>query len=115
VRAEAHTDAPAPDLLTVEEAAGVLRIGRTTAYQLAREYLASNGRHGLPVTRWGKQLRVSRPRLEQTLGGPITWPIGVPEEPTPLPLTPIATTAARTPESPRSRQSDEQCSLPFPA
>ena len=33
---------PAP-LLTIEEAARVLRIGRTHAYQLAREYMGSGG------------------------------------------------------------------------
>ncbi len=37
-----------PDLLTVEEAARVMRIGRTKAYALAREWRATNGRSGLP-------------------------------------------------------------------
>ena len=37
-----------PDLLTIEEAAAVLRIGRTAAYQLARRYLASGGKEGAP-------------------------------------------------------------------
>ena len=35
-----------PDLFTIEEAAAVLRIGRTAAYQLARRYLASGGKEG---------------------------------------------------------------------
>jgi hypothetical protein len=65
----------APDFLTVEEAAGVLRIGRTAAYQLAREFLASDGARGMPVIRYGRQLRVPRCRLEQQLGGPISWPV----------------------------------------
>jgi hypothetical protein len=38
-----------PQTLTVEEAARVLRIGRTAAYALAREWRATNGRSGLPV------------------------------------------------------------------
>ena len=36
----------APDLLTVEEAARVLRIGRTKAYELARLYLVTGGAGG---------------------------------------------------------------------
>jgi hypothetical protein len=36
-----------PDFLTVEEAACVMRIGRTAAYQLARHYLATGGKEGL--------------------------------------------------------------------
>ncbi len=65
---------PSPDFLTVEEAARVVRIGRTTAYDLARQFLATGGREGLPVVRFGKQLRVPRCRLEEALGGPISWP-----------------------------------------
>lgn len=40
------TNRSAPDLLTVEEAARVLRIGRTKAYELARLYLVSDGAEG---------------------------------------------------------------------
>ena len=51
---------PAAPLLTVEEAAGVLRIGRSLAYQLAGEYDATGGVSGLPVIRLGGCLRVPR-------------------------------------------------------
>ncbi len=48
-------------LLTIEEAARVLRIGRSLAYQLAREYLQSGGTTGMPVLRIGAScLRVPR-------------------------------------------------------
>ena len=47
-----------PRLLTVDEAARELRIGRSLAYELAREYLASGGTAGLPVIRLGSCLRV---------------------------------------------------------
>ena len=47
-----------PAMLTVEEAARVLRIGRSLAYQLATRYLDSGGTDGLPVLRLGGVLRV---------------------------------------------------------
>lgn len=50
-----------PAVLTVEEAAKVLRIGRTAAYDAVR-------RGDLPVIRVGRILRVPRHRLEQLLG-----------------------------------------------
>jgi len=56
-----------PALLTVLEAAAILRIGRTTAYQLAHEYRRTNGVSGLPVVRVGKQLRVPRDRLRHLI------------------------------------------------
>jgi excisionase family DNA binding protein len=62
-------------MLTIEEAARVMRIGRSAAYKLAREYLAADGASGIPVMRIGGQLRVPRHMLEEYIGGPITWPI----------------------------------------
>jgi hypothetical protein len=80
-RDAARTASTPPDFLTVEEAAAILRIGRSTAYRLANLYLATGGSSRLlPVERCGKQLRVPRYKLEEILGGPITWPI-VPWEP----------------------------------
>ena len=51
---------PVALLLTIEEAARVLRIGRSLAYQLAQEYKASGGMSGLPVIPVGGCLRVPR-------------------------------------------------------
>jgi excisionase family DNA binding protein len=46
--------------LTVDEAARVLRIGRSLAYQLANQYLSSRGMVGLPAYRLGNCIRVPR-------------------------------------------------------
>ena len=77
-----------PDFLTLEEAAVVLRVGRSTAYREANAFERSGGRTGIPVIRFGKQFRVPRCRLEEQLGGPITWPL-------PTSHTPVAQAIAR--------------------
>ena len=81
-----------PDFLTLDEAAAVLRVGRTTAYREANAFEASVGTTGIPVVRYGKQFRVPRCRLEEQLGGAITWPLCV---------DPPDTTAAVRPSSER--------------
>ena len=52
-----------PDFLTVEEAATVLRLGRSQAYELTRVYRATGGRQGLPVVMLGRRLRVPKTAL----------------------------------------------------
>jgi len=48
-------------LLTVEQAARILQIGRSRAYAMAHEYLESGGTAGMPVIRFGPGcLRVPR-------------------------------------------------------
>jgi hypothetical protein len=66
-----------PDLFTITEAAVVLRIGRTTACELARRDLATGGGEGLDVIRVGGQLRVPRVALVRMIGAPISPPVGV--------------------------------------
>ena len=56
-----------PELLTIDEAARVMRIHRNTAYQQARQYRATNGKKGLEVVDAGGQMRVPRRRLEERL------------------------------------------------
>ena len=86
-----------PDLLTIDEAARVLRIKRTLAYQLAKRDLETGGGEGLNVRRVGRLLRVPRSALEELIGGPITWP------------------SARQPRAGkrRSSASHDQATLPF--
>lgn len=57
-----------PALYTVEEAAKLLRIGRTKAYALTQEWRATGGESGLPVVDFGHVLRVPRAALEKMLG-----------------------------------------------
>lgn len=59
-----------PLVLTISEAAVVLRVSRTTAYKLAEEWRATGGRSGLPVIRLGRRLVVRRVDLAQLLEGP---------------------------------------------
>jgi hypothetical protein len=61
-----------PDLLTVEEAAGHLRVGRTKAYAMAQEWRTTSGQRGLPVVDFGHVLRVPRQALEKMLGTELT-------------------------------------------
>ncbi|MGH2577777.1 MAG: helix-turn-helix domain-containing protein, partial [Actinomycetota bacterium] len=57
-----------PPFLTVEEASRLLKIGRTKAYDLTKEWRATGGRSGLHVVDLGDVLRVPRPALEEMLG-----------------------------------------------
>jgi hypothetical protein len=61
-----------PDFLTVPEAAGILRIGRTAAYEQARLWRETDGREGLPVSAVGGQLRVPTALFERHYGVTIT-------------------------------------------
>jgi hypothetical protein len=70
-----------PDFFTVEEAARVLRIGRTAAYALSRRWRDTEGREGLPVVPVGRLLRVPRSALEEMTGGRITTSPTTPNEP----------------------------------
>jgi len=54
-----------PDMLTVEEAARILRVGRTTGYELANRWLESGGEEGLPVIHVGRLLRVPTVLFEE--------------------------------------------------
>ena len=63
------TDAPT-EVLTIDEAATILRISRNAAYAAAREWRATGGKTGLPCIEIGRTLRVPRADLERLLGRP---------------------------------------------
>jgi excisionase family DNA binding protein len=49
-----------PDMLRVDEAADVLRISRSRAYEEVNRYLRTHGAEGLPAIRLGRSLRVPK-------------------------------------------------------
>ena len=58
------------DVLTIDEAAAILRISRNAAYAAARQWRATGGEHGLPCIEIGRTLRVPRADLDRMLGRP---------------------------------------------
>lgn len=62
------TDLTETEVLTVEEAASILRISRNAAYSLARQWRASGGQSGLPCFELGRCIRVPRSALAEMLG-----------------------------------------------
>jgi len=107
--------AEVPDVLTVEEAAGVLRIGRTLAYQLAQEWIATGGERGIPCRRVGRLLRVPSGELAEFMGAPITWPPVAPAAAGPAERRDRAAAGSSRSTTPRSRgrsrRAPEQSSL----
>ena len=105
-----------PDLLTVEEAAAWLRVGRTCAYQLCRRYLATGGTDGVPCIRVGRLLRVPRHLLEQRFATIVT---AVPRTDDPIDETLVAEAnvvpliQTTSPIRRSRRVSTQQSSLPF--
>ena len=71
VQTMVSSDDRLPDFLTIPEAAALFRIGRSSAYELAREYLATDGATGIPVIPIGRQLRVPLALLENRIGYPV--------------------------------------------
>ncbi len=61
-----------PALLTIDEAAALLRVGRTKAYAMAAEWRATKGATGLPVVAFGRVLRVPLRVLEELIGAQFT-------------------------------------------
>jgi excisionase family DNA binding protein len=57
-----------PLMLTVDEAANVLRISRSTAYKLIEENRATGGHSGLPHVRLGSRCFVRRVDLAMIVG-----------------------------------------------
>ena len=54
-----------PIVLTVNDAARVLRIGRSKAYEMAALYTSSSGTRGLPCLRIGDLVRIPKVALHE--------------------------------------------------
>jgi hypothetical protein len=62
------TLADAPDFLTMEETATILRISRNQVYELARAWRLTDGERGIPVVEFGRLLRVPKAVLLRLAG-----------------------------------------------
>ena len=62
-----ETDEPA-EVLTIDEAAAILRISRNAAYAAAREWRRTGGKAGIPCIEIGRSIRVPRIELDRFLG-----------------------------------------------
>jgi len=105
-----------PDLLTIEEAARVLRIGRTKAYAMSQEWRVTNGASGIKVCEVGGQLRVPKAWLEDQVDAPLLCiPAAERKSDSPpaarAPEPEVAPDAA--PARKRRRMNSNQLSLPF--
>lgn len=103
-------------MLTVEEAGELLRIGRSKAYALAREWRETDGRSGLPVVDLGNVLRVPRPALEELIGADLSTiggDAGSPEtpvlggRPNPEPNEAVTTPTTQRPRRRRTQNTDQ--------
>ncbi len=106
----------APALYTVEEAARVLRIGRTKAYAMTQEWRATGGQSGLPVVAFGSVLRVPRAALERLLGVDLAG-AGPPAADAPVKAAPgrAADQAAAAQANPQAPASPDSTSRPHTA
>jgi hypothetical protein len=90
--------------LSVEEAAGLLGVGRTKAYDMSREWRATGGEWGLPVIDCRNTLRVPLHPLAEMLGVAVSHLLAVlrdvpTEERTPEPTQTAEPVAKPTPKA----------------
>ena len=103
------------DVLTVEQMAMVVGVGRQSGYAQSRLYLSTEGREGIPCHRVGRLILIYRAELEAWLGFPIVWP---PNDDEPVVPDPAATTLPNSSTPARSTRrnglvSADQATLPF--
>lgn len=106
-----------PVLLTVEEAGALLRIGRTKAYAMAREWRETDGRSGLPVIDLGHVLRVPRRALEEMVGAELSEVVidGGLDDDVPIKSKPSTDSQSRARANRRQTRSSDQLDLFEPA
>jgi hypothetical protein len=108
-----------PEYLTVPEVMARLRLGRTTVYEQARLYLATNGTKGIPCQRFGRSLRFPAAAFDAPSG--VSTNNGAEadladarthEQPA-QPPQPRSLSPSRRPRTARPSSDDDQRSLPF--
>lgn len=99
-----------PDLLGVPEAAALLRVGLTFAYESTARYIATGSEDEIPAIKVGRLTRVPRIAFERYMGTPITWPIPAVGRPSAA-HTPLASAEA----SPARRAGPASSACPEPA
>jgi hypothetical protein len=109
-----------PEYLTVPEVMARLRLGRTTVYEQARLYLATNGAEGIPCRRFGRSLRFPAAAFDARGGKGATPnetgvvdPAGDRERKTSTPPEPRSRSARRRTRAARRPRGDNQVTLPF--
>jgi Helix-turn-helix domain len=109
-----------PEYLTVPEVMARLRLGRTTVYEQARLYLATNGAEGIPCRRFGRSLRFPAAAFDASGGAGATRneaevvdPAGGRNRKTPPPPDPHPRSARRRRRTARRPSDDDQVTLPF--
>ncbi len=65
--------------LTVAEVMAIFRVGRTTAYALAHEYIDTGGSSGIPCEKVGGLLRFPTVKIERLIGRSVVFPVASPE------------------------------------
>lgn len=63
-----------PAFMTVEQAAKVVQLGRSKAYQLTVQWERTGGASGLPFVWFGHQKRIPRAALERFIDQALTTP-----------------------------------------
>jgi Helix-turn-helix domain len=109
-----------PEYLTVPEVMARLRLGRTTVYEQARLYLATNGAEGIPCRRFGRSLRFPTAAFEAPTAGEgamrtATDVVDLPsnrQRRTAAPPDPPSRSTRRT-RTVRRPRGDDQVTLPF--
>ena len=61
--------------LTITEVMAIFRVGRSTAYALARQYIETGGCSGIPCEKFGGLLRFPTAEIEHLIRRPVVFPV----------------------------------------
>jgi hypothetical protein len=102
------------DVLSVEQTATIVGVGRQSAYAQCRRWLATDGAEGIPCRRVGRLILVYRHELERWLGFRIVLPQSSDAPRVTSASAPQCPAPRRSRSTSRSRSDiAEQTTLPF--